>query len=109
MANFFKNKVVNEVGTTPVQILETTASTRATVIGLSLANLTGSNILASVTVTDDASTVGYYMKDIIIAPNSSLRVVNGGEKLILAPENSLHVFCSQDSSLDLVLSYVEIA
>jgi hypothetical protein len=109
MANFFKNRVINEVGTTPIQILETTSSTRATVIGLSLANLTGSNILASITITDDASTVGYYMKDIIIAPNSSLRVVNGGEKLILAPENSLHVFCSQDESLDLVLSYVEIA
>lgn len=109
MANFFKNRVINEVGTTPIQILETTPSTRATVIGLSLANLTGSNILASITITDDASTVGYYMKDIIIAPNSSLRVVNGGEKLILAPENALHVFCSQDASLDLVLSYVEIA
>ncbi len=109
MANFFKNKVVTEVGTTPIQILETTASTRATVIGLSLANLTASNILASVTITDDASTVGYFIKDVIIAPNSSLRVVNGGEKLILAPENSLHVFCSQDDSLDLVLSYVEIA
>ncbi len=109
MANFFKNKVVNDVGTTPIQILETTASTRATIIGCSLANLTGSNILASITITDDASTVGYYMKDIIIAPNSSLRVVNGGEKLILAPENSLHVFCSQEDALDLVLSYVEIA
>jgi len=109
MANFFKNKVINNVGTTPIQALEMTASTRATVIGMSLANLTGSNILASVTITDDASTVGYFVKDVIIGPNASLRVINGGEKLILAPENSMHVFCSQDDSLDLILSYVEIA
>jgi len=109
MANFFKNKVINEIGTTPIQALEMTPSTRATVIGMSLANLTGSNILASVTVTDDTSTVGYYIKDIIIGPNASLRVINGGEKLILAPENSLHVFASQEAALDLVLSYVEIA
>lgn len=109
MANFFKNKVINDIGTTPIQVLEMTPSTRSTIIGMSLANLTGSNILASVTVTDDSSTVGYFIKDIIIGPNASLRVINGGEKLILAPENSLHVFCSQEASLDLVLSYVEIS
>jgi hypothetical protein len=109
MANFFKNKVVNEIGTTPVQVLEMTSSTRATVIGLSLTNLTGSNILANITVTDDASTVGYYIKDLLIAPGSSARVVNGGEKLIVSPENSIHIFASQEASLDLVLSYVEIS
>lgn len=109
MANFFKNKVVNEIGTTPIQVLEFGPSTRGTVIGLSLANLTGSNILASITVTDDASTVGYYVKDILIAPNSSARIVNGGEKLILAPNNSIHIFASQEASLDCVMSYVEIS
>ncbi len=109
MANFFKNKVVNEIGTTPIQVLEFGPSTRGTVIGLSLANLTGSNILASITVTDDASTVGYFIKDIIIAPNSSLRVVNGGEKLILAPNNAIHISASQEAALDCIMSYVEIS
>jgi len=109
MANFFRNKVVNEIGTTPIQVLEFGPSTRGTVIGLSLANLTGSNILASVTITDDASTVGYYIKDVLIAPNSSMRLVNGGEKLILAPNNSIHISASQEASLDCVMSYVEIA
>ena len=109
MANFFKNKVVNEIGTTPIQVLEFGPSTRGTVIGLSLANLTGSNILASITITDDASTVGYYVKDILIAPNSSARIVNGGEKLILAPNNAIHIFASQEASLDCVMSYVEIS
>jgi hypothetical protein len=109
MANFFRNKVVNEIGTTPIQVLEMSPATRATVIGLSLTNLTGSNILADITITDDASTVGYYIKDLLIAPGSSARVVNGGEKLILAPNNSIHVSASQEDSLDLVMSYVEIS
>jgi hypothetical protein len=109
MANFFKNKVINEIGTTPIQVLEFGPSVRGTIIGLSLANLTGSNILANITVTDDASTVGYYIKDLLIAPGSSARVVNGGEKLILAPNNSMHVSASQEDSLDLIVSYVEIS
>lgn len=109
MANFFKNKVVNEVGTTPVTLYEAGASTRGTVIGLSMANLTDSNILGSVTVTDDVGTTGYFVKDVIIPPNSSLRVVNGGEKLIIAPNNIIKASASQDASLDVVMSYVEIA
>jgi hypothetical protein len=109
MANFFRNKVINEIGTTPIQVLEMSSATRATVIGLSLTNLTGSNILADITITDDTSTVGYYIKDLLIAPGSSARVVNGGEKLILAPNNSMHVSASQEDSLDLVMSYVEIS
>lgn len=109
MANFFRNKVVNEIGTTPVQVLEFGPSTRGTIIGLSLTNLTGSNILATITVTDDASTVGHFIKDLLIAPGSSARVVNGGEKLILAPNNSIHISASQAASLDLIMSYVEIS
>ena len=109
MANFFKNKVVTEVGTLEVELLATTPSTRATVIGLSLANLTASNILASITVEDDSAVKGHYIKDVIIPPNQSLRVVNGGEKLILAPSNTLAISCSQDAALDVVMSYVEIA
>ena len=109
MANFFKNTVLNEVGTTPVTIYEAGPSTRGTVIGLSLANLTDSNILGSITVTDDTATTGYFIKDVIIPPSSSLRVVNGGEKLIIAPNNIIKVSASQDASLDVIMSYVEIA
>ena len=42
MATIFKNKVVKDVGVVPVDIYETNASTRATVIGMSLTNLTQS-------------------------------------------------------------------
>jgi hypothetical protein len=37
-----------------------------------------------------------------------LRVVNGGEKLVMAESNSLSAFADVANSLDVVVSYVEI-
>ena len=53
MATLFKNKVVKEIGTLPVDIYETDASTRATVIGLSITNLTTSFVYVDVIIFDD--------------------------------------------------------
>lgn len=108
MASFFRNSVVKEIGTIPVRVAQTTEASRITVIGLSLANLTEDVLTVSVSIKDDTSITGYYIKDVLIAPNSSLRVVNGGEKLILAPANELYVTSSKSDSIDAVVSYVEI-
>lgn len=108
MATFFRNKVVKEVGTEAVKALETNGNTRSTIIGLSLANLTDNAIFASVSVLDDTDTLGYFMKDVIVPPNSSLRALSAGEKLILAPNNELYVEANNDASLDAVISYVDI-
>lgn len=108
MASFFRNSVVKEIGTVPVRVAETTPASRITVIGLSLANLTEDPLTVSVTVQDDTSVTGYYIKDVLLGPQSSLRVVNGGEKLILAPSNQLYVSSSVSNSIDAIVSYVEI-
>lgn len=108
MATFFKNKVVTNVGITPAQLLQTSPSIRATVIGLSLTNLTDSFVYVSVLITDEDSTTGYYIKDTIIPANTSLRLVNQGEKLIVAPSNELKVSASVDNAIDCIMSYVEI-
>ena len=50
----------------------------------------------------------YYIKDVIVAPNQSLRVINGGEKLILATNMVMFVNSNSADSLDLVMSYVDI-
>jgi hypothetical protein len=108
MATQFKNKVVKEVGTNPIMAIETDASTRSTVIGLSLANLTESVVAVSVLVHDDTSVEGYFMKDVMVPPNTSLRALSAGEKLILAPSNQLYLVANQDEALDAVISYVDI-
>jgi hypothetical protein len=44
----------------------------------------------------------------MIPANSSLRVINGGEKLILAENNALLIQSSIADSLDVIISYVEL-
>ena len=108
MATEFKNKVTKNVGVLPVEIITVGPSARATIIGMSLTNLTDSFVYASVYVEDDTSVSGYYLKDTLLPANTSLRVVNQGEKLILAPDNKILVSSSIDDSIDVVMSYVEI-
>ena len=108
MAKQFKNKVVKEVGTVPILAMETDAATRSTIVGLSLANLTEGVVTASVLVHDDTSVEGYFMKDVMVPPNTSLRALSAGEKLILAPSNQLYLVANTIESLDAVISYVDI-
>ena len=44
----------------------------------------------------------------VLPPNTSLRVLNGGEKLILTPNNNLFVSSNVANSIDCILSTVEI-
>ena len=108
MATQFKNKVIKEVGTVPILAIETDAATRSTIIGFNLANLTDFVVFASILVKADDSVEGYFMKDVMVPPNSSLKILSAGEKLILAPSNELYVQADQDEALDCVISYVDI-
>ena len=108
MATFFKNKIVKNVGTVPVEIFSVPAASKCTGIGLSIANLLDGNTRVSITVKDDTSITGFYVKDVMIAPNASLRAINGGEKLILPGDNILYVYADQDEAVDVIFSFVEI-
>jgi hypothetical protein len=108
MASFFRNKVIPEVGTSQVTALETAANSRMTIIGMSLCNLTQSMVLVDVLVEDALENVGHYVHQMMIPANSSLRLVNGGEKLILAESNKLYMQSNIVDSIDVVISYVEL-
>jgi hypothetical protein len=108
MAAILKNTVINNVGTVPIDVVETTASNRATVIGMSLTNLTQSFVYVDILIQDDTSITGYYLKETLLPANTSLRAVSTGEKLILAPSNKLLVRSSLNDSVDVVVSYAEI-
>jgi hypothetical protein len=109
MATLFKNKLYSEIGTVETTVLTTESNAKTTVIGLSLTNLTDSVQLVSIRIVDTVSvTSAYYIKDAILPPNQSLRVINGGERLVLGPSTEVKIEASTDESLDMVLSYVEI-
>jgi hypothetical protein len=108
MATFFKNTVVKDVGTQQIQMYEAAAGTRTTVIGLSLTNLTESVVYVDVLVKDDTSVEAFYLKHTAVPPDSSLRAVQQGEKLILDSNNAISVKADIDDAIDAVLSYVEV-
>lgn len=109
MATYFRSAIESSVGTTEVLLATTGPSARVTVIGFSLSNMTESIVLASVRLLDgNTSTSAYFIKDIILPPNQSLRIVNGGEKLIVPPNSSIYVQSNYPDSLDCIMSYVEI-
>lgn len=109
MATLLKNKLLANIGSTETLILTTGSSTRVTVIGLSLTNITDAMVLASIRILDTITTdTAYYIRNVIIPPHQSLRVVNGGEKLVLSQSMSVYVQTNTESSIDLVMSYVEL-
>jgi hypothetical protein len=102
------NKVIKNLGKDEATLISTAANQKGACVGLSLANLTQQVVKASVFVTDATNVKGYYVKDLEIAPNSSARIINGGEKLLLAPSNSVSVVCDTWDALDIVFSLVVI-
>ena len=50
----------------------------------------------------------HHIKDVIIPPNQSLRVINGGERLVLGTSNTLSIVTNTAASVDAIVSLVEI-
>lgn len=102
------NKVIKSLGKTEQTLVSTSSVQKGACVGLSLANVTDTIVKASVFVTDNTSTKGCYIKDLEIAPQSSARIINGGEKLLLAPSNSVSIVCDTTDGLDVIFSLVVI-
>ena len=98
------NKVIKNLGKTEETLVTTTSAQKAACVGLSLANITSTVVKASIFVTDATSVKGYYIKDL----ESSARIINGGEKLLLAPTNSVSIVCDTTDGLDIIFSLVVI-
>ena len=108
MATTFRNKVVKDISTQKIVAIETNGSTRSTIIGISLANTTKGAVSVNILVKDDGSSEGFYLKDVMIPPKSTLKPLGPSEKLILAPSNQLLFQSNKINSVDAVISYVDI-
>jgi hypothetical protein len=110
MPTVFKHAVNTDVGTTPVDVLQIPAGVRATVIGVNLANTTDyDTVVADLFVVDENSTQAYYVRGITIPPNSTIKVITQGERLILPETAGLRLVSDTDNSIDSTISYVEIS
>lgn len=110
MPTVFKHSLVTQIGTSPVDVVEIGAGVRATVIGCNLANTTPyDTVIADVQVVGEDTTTSYYIKGLAIPPNTSVKVITQGEKLILPQNTFLRVTTDVVDSVDATVSYVEIS
>jgi hypothetical protein len=110
MPTVFKHSLVTQVGTNPTDIVEIGAGVRATVIGCNLANVTEyDTVVADLQVVGADTTVSFYIRGLIIPPNTSVKVVTQGEKLILPETTGLRLVSNTPDSIDATVSYVEIS
>jgi hypothetical protein len=110
MPTTFRHSVNTSIGTTGIDIIEIPEGVRATIIGCNLANVTEADTVnVDLYVIDESSTQAAYVKNLTIPPNTSVKVITQGEKLILPGSTKLRCIADIDSSIDSVVSYVEIS
>jgi hypothetical protein len=110
MPTVFKQAVNTDIGTEPVDVLQVPLGVRATVVGCNVANTTDfDTVTVDVYVIDEFSVQGVYVKALPIPPNTSVKIITNGEKLILPPSAGIRIVCDQDNSVDSTISYVEIS
>ena len=110
MPTVFKQAISTEIGTVPVDVLDIQAGVRATVIGCNIANITDYDTVAvDVYIINGDSAVAHYVKRLPIPPNTSVKIITNGEKLILPELTGLRIVSDTENSLDSTISYVEIS
>ena len=107
MANNFKLKTKASVGVTTVGIYTVPGATTTTILGITLANVSGSGINVTVgiarTVADDVSII----RNVPIPQGSSLEFM-AGNKIVLEPDDEVNVKSDVLNSLDVSLSILEM-
>jgi hypothetical protein len=110
MPTVFKHSLVTQIGTNPTDVVEIGGGVRATVIGCNLANVTDYDVIvADVFVVGADTTTSYYVKGLAIPPNTSVKLITQGEKLILPENTELRIVSDTADSIDATVSYVEIS
>lgn len=109
MANAFKRKVSNGVGTSLTQVGTYTvpSSTEVTIIGLSLANITSGDVTASVYINSGHGN-SHLLKDAPVPTGQAVVVVGGDQKVVLETGDSVYVYSDTTAALDVVMSILEI-
>jgi hypothetical protein len=110
MPNTFKNNVLKAAGTAAQNVYAAATGVQATVIGMTIANITISPISANVFLTcaGAAAPNVYLIQNATIAPGGALVPIGGDQKLVLEAGDYLQVNSSVASSADVVLSVLEI-
>ena len=110
MANVFTRKVSRNIGTslTAVGSYTVGSGVETTVIGLSVCNTTASPVTASVTINDGTNDA-YLVKGAGVGVGNAFIPIGGDEKVVLITGDSIRVKSSAATSVDAVMSILEIS
>jgi len=110
MANTFIRKTERNIGTSLTQIdsYEVTGTGKiATVIGLSVSNTTSSAVDIDAALNDGSNDF-YIVKNCPLPSGSTVVLVGGDQKVVMEENDLIKVKSSASSSVDVVMSILEI-
>ena len=107
MANTFKLKTKANVGVTTTAVYVVPSATTTVVIGVTLANTTGSSINVGIGINRGSSDDVKLMKSVPIPQGSSFEYM-GGNKIVLETTDTLVAESDVNNSLDVALTIMEI-
>jgi hypothetical protein len=107
MAQNFRRYIERNIGTSAVDIPDgLDFNSYDTIIGINLANVTGSAVNASVYIASGGNNF-YIIKDAPIPSGSALQVIDGGAKFVVQSGDRLYIVSNTASSIDAVVSAVD--
>ena len=107
MANTFKLKTKANVGITTQNVYVVPSATTTVVIGITLANTSGSGCLVGVGITRPSTDDVKLLKNAPIPQGSSLEFMSGN-KVILETADTITVDSDTNNSVDATLTIMEI-
>ena len=107
MANTFKLKTKANVGVTTTAVYVVPSATTTVVIGVTLANTTGSSINVGIGINRGSSDDVKLMKSVPIPQGSSFEFM-GGNKVVLETTDTITVDSDTNNSVDASLTIMEI-
>ena len=107
MANTFKRAVLPNIGTALGTVYTVPAVTTTVVIGLTLSNISGGSITATVQLVTAGGT-SHIAKDIPIPGGSSIELM-AGNKYVMEATDAIKVSGSVVGAIDATMSLMEIS
>ena len=107
MANTFKLKTKANLGITTQNVYVVPSATTTTVIGITLANTSGSGCIVGVGITRPSTDDVKLLKNVPIPQGSSLEFMQGN-KVVLETGDTLTADSDTNSSIDVSLTIMEM-
>ena len=107
MANTFKLNTKANVGITTQNVYVVPSATTTVVIGITLANVSGSGVLVGVGITRASADDVKVLKNVPIPQGSSLEFM-AGNKVVMEASDTITINSDTNNSIDASLTIMEI-